>query len=334
MKIFFIENTKLSFDGNDKYNNKLRGGETVLINLSESLAKIGNDVTIFNNCSHNSKKINNVTWRNIELLFNKKIDNKCDVCLVQADANLLDYTNAKGKYVISHSVQTLEKFINKKQLFYFFKHKPKVIVASDYHNKTRSFLTSSFGKVSLFWSVDKMFSNEPVENSVPKKIAIFTTRPDRNLKKLLSIWNNKIIPNSSDSVLYINPPFELTEKDKNIKLRQMSSQKNLLEELKHVRVMLVPGHKGEIFCLAAQESIEMCIPIVTFGIGALRERVEHNVTGFIANNDDEFAKYALMILNDDSCWLKLRNNLIARRGKKTWDDAAKKLYQSFLLNIA
>ena len=43
-------------------------------------------------------------------------------------------------------------------------------------------------------------------------------------------------------------------------------------------------HKGEVFCLAAEEARELCLPIVTMGIGALRERVEHDITGYIANN--------------------------------------------------
>ena len=46
--------------------------------------------------------------------------------------------------------------------------------------------------------------------------------------------------------------------------------------------MLVPGHKGEVFCLAAEEARELCIPIVTLGYGSLYERVIHNKTGFLA----------------------------------------------------
>ena len=30
--------------------------------------------------------------------------------------------------------------------------------------------------------------------------------------------------------------------------------------------MLVPGHKGEVYCLAAEEARELCIPIVTLGL--------------------------------------------------------------------
>ena len=52
--------------------------------------------------------------------------------------------------------------------------------------------------------------------------------------------------------------------------------------------MLNPGHKGEVFCLAAEEARELCLPIVTLGYGSLYERVIHNKTGYIAKNLDEF----------------------------------------------
>ena len=56
----------------------------------------------------------------------------------------------------------------------------------------------------------------------------------------------------------------------------------LVEELSKARVFLIPGHKAELFCLAAAEASQMCIPIVTLGYGCLSERVIHKKTGFVA----------------------------------------------------
>jgi glycosyltransferase involved in cell wall biosynthesis len=81
--------------------------------------------------------------------------------------------------------------------------------------------------------------------------------------------------------------------------------------------MLNPGHKGEVFCLAAEEARELCIPIVTLGIGSLRERVEHGVTGFIAKNANEFIDYTIKILNDDNLYLNLKKNLIKKRNVRS-----------------
>ena len=60
--------------------------------------------------------------------------------------------------------------------------------------------------------------------------------------------------------------------------------KKLILDLINSRLFLTPGHKTEVFCLAAEEARELCIPIVTMGYGCLYERVEHGVTGFIAKN--------------------------------------------------
>ena len=89
----------------------------------------------------------------------------------------------------------------------------------------------------------------------------------------------------------------------------MKSQLELIKDLKNSRAMLVPGHKAELFCLAAEEARELCIPIVTLGIGSLKERVIHNQTGFIAKNDDEFAKYTLELFNDNDLCMNLKKNL-------------------------
>ena len=104
----------------------------------------------------------------------------------------------------------------------------------------------------------------------------------------------------------------------NIFYRKMKNQLELINDLKNSRVMLVPGHKAELFCLAAEEARELCIPIVTLGIGSLRERVIHNETGFIAKNEEEFAKYTLDLFNDNDLCIQLKNNLYKIRNSNNW----------------
>ena len=87
----------------------------------------------------------------------------------------------------------------------------------------------------------------------------------------------------------------------------------------------MPGHKAELYCLAAEEARELCIPIVTMGIGSLYERVEHGKTGFIAKNENEFASYTLELFNNETLWNQMRSNLIKIRGKSNWSDSANNL---------
>ena len=99
----------------------------------------------------------------------------------------------------------------------------------------------------------------------------------------------------------------------------------MINDLISSRMLLVPGHEAELFCLAAEEARELCLPIITLGIGSLSERVYHGVTGFIAKNNNEFSQYALNVFKDDKLWNDLRLNLLNLRGKKTWEKCAKTL---------
>jgi glycosyltransferase involved in cell wall biosynthesis len=78
----------------------------------------------------------------------------------------------------------------------------------------------------------------------------------------------------------------------------------MVKDMFKSKVLLVPGHKGEIFCIAAEEARELRMPIITLGIGLLLERVGHGITGFLAKNEDEFADFTLQIFSDYNLWKK------------------------------
>ena len=67
------------------------------------------------------------------------------------------------------------------------------------------------------------------------------------------------------------------------------------------------------------------------GYGCLYERVEHEVTGFIAKNQKEFIKYSNLILNDNSVYLKIKKNLLNIRNSKNYTLVKKNLLK--LMNI-
>ncbi len=324
-QIFFIEKST-PFNASDLDSPSIGGAEKVLINISNELSNNSDLLIKVFNLNSDKQYFNNVEWNNINKINNY---HNPDFLIAFSDANLLSLMNAKKKFLWSHSVQSIEKFIRKKQLFPFLKNKPLVILEGKYHFKNRSFLTSLFGKKIIQLAADYDFINSKVENDfLPNKNAIFTTRSDRNLDILLDCWK-EIKLKSKNSNLFINPPFERTEyhKQLGIKVRSKGSKRDLINDLISSRVMLVPGHKGEVFCLAAEEARELCLPIVTMGIGSLYERVEHNVTGFIARNKDEFINYSTKILNDDNLYMKIKDNLIKMRNKRSYKNVIKDLLE-------
>ena len=153
MKICFIDNTIFKYNSNDLYSKNLRGAETVLINLSNSLNELNHDITIINNCP-NSEIINGIKWIDINSNFSVK---NYDLVISNGDCRLFKYANSKKNVLFSHSIQTIEKFIRKKQILSFIKYKPKFCFLSNYHKINRSRLLYSFGYINLRWAVDKIF---------------------------------------------------------------------------------------------------------------------------------------------------------------------------------
>ncbi len=319
-KIYFIESST-DFNNSNLDSPLISGSEKTLINITNELSK-NTDliIKVFNKTKESLIK-DNLEWNNISQI--NKYDNP-DFAIAMSDANLLSYLDCKKKFLWSHSVQPIEKFIRKKQFFPFLKNKPKMILEGEYHYKTRSFFTSWYGKKILPIAVDYEFINAKVDTTkINEKKAIFTTRSDRNLNFLINCWK-VIIKNSKNSSLWINPPYNISEENKknNIQLRKKGSKEDLIKDLLGSRVMLNPGHKGEVFCLAAEEARELCVPIVTMGSGSLYERVEHNKTGFIAKNKNEFINFSLNILNDEKVYSELRKNLMLRRNSRTYKNVA------------
>jgi len=315
MKICFLDQTIFSYNSKDIDSPKLRGAETVLINLAYSLNELDNQVTIINNCPNN-EIIGNIQWININNLGSIL---HYDLAISNNDIRLFDKINSPNKILISHSLQNFEKFIRKKQMISYIKHRPKVALLSNYHKEKRHLFTRLFGHFFLTYGVDDIFLNAKINdvNDIDKNLAIFTSRSDRNLDLLIKIWKNKIFPNYNSGKLLITPTANKIN-NSNVFQRNLSSRDNLIQDLSKSRIFMVPGHKAELFCLAAEEARELCIPIVTLGIGSLSERVIHEKTGFIAKNEDEFAEYSLNIFQDDKVWNKLRTNLINMRGSKNW----------------
>ena len=328
-KIYFIEN---SFDhnGDDLDSSAIGGSEKTTINITNELAKDKRlFVKVFNNTS-NPKIINNVYWDNIE---NISPNEKPDIVICKADANLLYKLNGNKNFLWSHSIQSIEKFLRKRQLLPFLKFKPSMILEGEYHYLKRNFFTSFYGKKILKIAPDQIFLDTRIdENYIPKPNAIFTTKSDRNLDFLLNAWE-ELHKKKRDAKLLINPPFEIKKKhiEKNIFLRKKSNRLNLINDLKKSRVFLTPGHKTEVFCLAAEEAREICVPIVTMGWGCLYERVIHGYTGFIAKNMNEFINYTFQILNDDKFYFKIKKNLLTLRGQNNYSIVKKNLLN--ILNI-
>tara|TARA_B100001063_G_scaffold190877_1_gene181802 strand:+ start:2634 stop:3608 length:975 start_codon:yes stop_codon:yes gene_type:complete len=320
MKICFLDNSLIPYTYNDLNSKNIRGGENAIIHLSNELSKLGNDIDVYNNCK-NQDIINNVRWLNINHTNKNLI---YDVAFTNNDIKLFDKIIAKKYVAFSHSIQSIEKFIRKGQLISYLRYKPKIVILGKYHNKNRNPLLKMFGTINLQWAVDSIFLESKLDENLIQNRAIFTSRRDRNLDILVKIWKENIFPVNQSIELYTTPS-DIVDNKYNIFARKFGDKLSMVKDLLKSKVFLVPGHKGELYCIAAEEARELCIPIITLGIGSLSERVHHGKTGFIAKNKEEFANYTLKIFNDNNLWKTLRNNLINLRGSKKWSIVASNL---------
>jgi len=317
MKICFLDNSPIPYTANELNSKLIRGGENAIIHLSNELSQLGNKVEVYNN-NKNDCVIDDVKWFN---LSSANKNSAYDVAFTNNDIRLFDNVIAKKYVAFSHSIQTIEKFIRKGQLLSYLKYKPKIVLLGNYHNKNRNYLLKLFGTINLNWAVDPLFLKTELNENLIENRAIFTSRRDRNLDMLIKLWMKKIFPKNKSVKLYTTPS-ELIDNNYNIFERNFGDKKLMIQDLVKSKVLLLPGHKAELYCIAAEEARELCIPIITLGIGSLSERVEHGITGFIAKTPEEFADYTLKIFNDENLWKDLRNNLIKLRGTKKWDKVA------------
>ena len=183
-------------------------------------------------------------------------------------------------------------------------------------------------------TVDPQFFNENVDvNYIPKKKAIYNIRSNRNLDWLLNIWINKIFPKDNSAELFITPglvEYNDSLKNSNIKLRSFVSRKQLMNELKNTRVFTYIGHKSDIWTLTVEEARQLCVPVVTFGIGSISDRVDNGLTGYIVKSDNEFANKVLNLMNDDKLYLKIKKNMFESRGKLNWESIANEWIKKYL----
>ena len=114
MNICFVDTTKLAYSFKDINDQKIRGSETSIINLSKKISELGNNVTVFNNTKFESKS-KNYAWMNLNRV--KYYRDSFDIIISNNDNHVLSKFNSNKKYVLSHSILTIEKAFSKPNKF-------------------------------------------------------------------------------------------------------------------------------------------------------------------------------------------------------------------------
>jgi glycosyltransferase involved in cell wall biosynthesis len=172
--------------------------------------------------------------------------------------------------------------------------------------------------------------------SPPGPEVMFASQAYRGLADLIALWRSHIVPQApaarfrayiaaSDIQRYR----DMAAAAPSITILPRVANADMPAVLRGARVLLAPGHRAETFCLAAAEAVAMGVPVVTYGIGALAERVDHGRTGFICRHRDDMAARILTLLADDALWWRMHAQGCASHAGADWPHIAGLWEQAF-----
>lgn len=311
-----------SYTGAGLRNAPLGGTEAAVVHLAEALAALGHEVwccTALCDISHEY----GVTWSPWSAISGQSFD---VVIGVSNPSNLVGRTGGVP-VVWSHNRTTVHRHLKNRQFFHALRYWPHLVLLGPHHGSHfpralpyRSRSVIAHGTTPLF------FRPNPSAEAPPPK-AVFTSQPYRGLQFLLDIWSEvrRQVPGAELHVYAPNKArFDRYEAGApGVIIRGSVSRGELVENLQGARAALIPGHIDETYCLTAAEATGMGLPIVTLGLGALKERVRDGVNGFVAAGRDEFIGRTVELLRTDSTWMQMHKACFDPRFRRTWEDCAR-----------
>ncbi|MEQ8388486.1 MAG: glycosyltransferase [Alphaproteobacteria bacterium] len=326
----------IAFDGHTLTERALGGAESAFVSLAEALAGRGHEVFVRNNCPA-AAVVNGVDWAPLDT----PAPEQPDLYVANRSYRLLDgFPGARRRiFWIHNPAQYLLKF---RYLWRLARWRPVIIFSGRSHLATYPAWAPDGGRVILPYGIEERFRiGEPAAAPPPPR-AIFTSNPLRSLDWLLELWARDIHPALPAAELHVFSGASTygaagdrkaaqmkavldrarALADQGVRLREPVQKDVLVRELASARAILYRGDPGETYCLALGEAQAMGVPAVIQDIGAVRERIVDGETGFIAADDDAFARSAVALLGDDALWHRQHQAALARQRNWGWDQAA------------
>lgn len=125
-----------------------------------------------------------------------------------------------------------------------------------------------------------------------------------NRKLLLELANPQSSYRNDEQFRYYSDKiFPHVLKHRNITYSGALSGRNKLKFLSEARALLFPIEWDEPFGMSVIEALACGTPVIAMNRGAMPEIIEHGVTGFLADNEQEFMEYMLRIdeIDPEAC---------------------------------
>ena len=333
MQITIACPTKVSFNLHSPQSRGLGGIETACIELASALAVRGHAVTLLTP-TDTSQSVAGVTNGSLDALG----ETTGDVLLIANDARPIGRSRHGCNVFWMHNPLALEKSVRKRQLGPIVRHRPHAVFGSIFAERDCSRLYPFGSRHTIPLGISAPFLSSRLD--LPRSPHfVWASQPSRGLKPTVQAWL-KAFPQMPDASFHLfgarAERTGLTEaelRDANIVPHPRQTKAGLAAFYETASAMIYPGAADETFCLAAAEAQCAGLPVVTLGIGALADRVQHGVNGMICRNMDDLATTLVALFNDPDLLARLREGAQSLRPLMTWARVAK-LWESLLMRLA
>lgn len=319
-------------DEGDPFAAGLGGTEQAVIHLTEALAALGEAVCVVGGVAR-ARRVGRVEWVAAGAAA------EADVAVAVNDASLLR-DGGSASVVWFHNEVELLREVRKGRLGALWRHRPAAVFIGSEQARTASRLLPFRARAVIPYGLPERVLSAAVAADVPGPRAIFTSQAYRGLAEVIAMWRREIAPNLPAARLSaflaagdVARFSALAEGCPGIWIGPRIGNDAVLATLRSVRVLLAPGHRSETFCMAAAEAVAMGVPVVTLGIGSLKERVRDGVDGFVCADWASMAARTRAVLENDTLWRSLHTSGLDSRIGAGWGGVAER-WRAFVGDLA
>jgi glycosyltransferase involved in cell wall biosynthesis len=322
------------FFGEDIRYKPTGGTTTATIYLTEALAARGHTVEVYNERDV-VERYQGVTYRPLSECAGVNVN----LAVADNSASLLKGVKGRRLAVWQHNRTNLSRIWKRGELLTLLFRRPELVVLSyDALEKTPRWIPYRARHV-IPHAIESMFLDLNLRSfSEREKSVFFASRASRNLAFVVDCWKKYVFPAMPDARFYIcyppssKLPFDPSELAQyQIIVKGPIPKPELAELCNSSRALCYPGHVNETGCQVALQAIGTGTPIITSGIGSLRDIVTDNVTGFVEQDETAYARRILQVLTDEALWNRLHQASIQHSWRKSYDQRAADWEREFAL---
>lgn len=304
----------------------LRGGERTMLYLGEALGRRGHEVVLACFSQEGSAYRGNVAVADPRSALTRDYD----IAISNNYAKAFDGVRAQLKLVWTHNPGFSWTHV-KADWLPKLRHRPRLVHLSRYTQARSWFLPRAGQTIIRHGMPSELLARRSLRSGAPPPLAVFSSYAGRNLRSVIEAWRDIVHPSVPQARLLVTAEVEPkhlggVEKSDlarlNIEVIGTLPWSQLMDLLRRARVFVAPGHFQETYNLLSVEAAACGVPTVTMGIGALRERVKHDESGWIAASVEDMGSALARILVDDVVWQRYHRAGLEHPDLVSWDDRA------------